>query len=84
MIFQNDYAIVLSITTYEGYKILFFVSFLPFGKSEALYKLGETSFLTELTDSTTSFPDEWYLLMKISGLQSTGFYYEILRFKNIK
>lgn len=83
-VFQNDYAIVSNISAYEGKKIMFFVSFLPFGKSEALYKLSETSFLTELTDSVASFPTDWNLLMKISGLQSTGFYYEIIKFGSIE
>ncbi|MDM8161600.1 helix-turn-helix domain-containing protein [Labilibaculum sp. K2S] len=83
-VFQNDYAIVSNISAYDGKKIMFFVSFLPFGKSEALYKLSETSFLTELTDSVASFPDDWNLLMKISGLQSTGFYYEIIKFGSIE
>lgn len=83
-VFQNDYAIVSNISAYEGKKIMFFVSFLPFGKSEALYKLSETSFLTELTDSVASFPTDWNLLMKISGLQSTGFYYEVLKFGSIE
>jgi len=83
-VFQNDYAIVSNISAYKGKKIMFFVSFLPFGKSEALYKLSETSFLTELTDSVASFPADWNLLMKISGLQSTGFYYEIIKFGSIE
>jgi hypothetical protein len=80
-VFQNDYAIVSNLESYEGKRILFFVSFFPFGKSEALYKFSETSFLEELTDSSSTFPTEWNLLMKISGLQSTGFYYEILKFE---
>ena len=83
-VFQNDYAVVSNISAYEGKKILFFVSFLPFGKSEALYKLSETSFLNELTDSVSKFPSDWNLLMKVSGLQSTGFYYEILKFSDPK
>jgi hypothetical protein len=83
-VFQIDYAVVSNISVYEGKKILFFVSFLPFGKSEALYKLSETSFLNELTDNVSSFPTDWNLLMKISGLQSTGFYYEILKYGRIE
>jgi hypothetical protein len=80
-VFQIDYAAVSNITSYDRKKILFFVSFLPFGKSEALYKLQEPSFLTELADSISDFPSEWRLLMKISGLQSSGFYYEVLTFE---
>ncbi len=82
-IFENDYALVSSVEAYEGKKILFFTSFLPFGKKEALYKLSEMSFLTEVTDQLSSFPGEWNLLMKISGLKSTGFYYEIIRFDQV-
>lgn len=83
-VFQNDYAVVSNIASYEGRKILFLLSFLPFGKSEALYKLSEPSFLKEITDSVSIFPDNWNLLMKVSGLQSTGFYYEILKFSDLK
>jgi DNA-binding winged helix-turn-helix (wHTH) protein len=79
-IFQNDYAIIASITSYSGKRILFLTSFLPFGKSEALFKLQDVKFISELTDSISNFPPEWNLLMKISGLQSSGFYYEILNF----
>ncbi|GEM_PF-2460383 len=83
-IFENDYTVVSSIEAYEGKKILFFTSFLPFGKKEALYKLGEMSFLSEITDSLSAFSNEWNLLMKISGLKSTGFYYEIIRFDHVE
>lgn len=81
-VFQNDYATAASITSYPGKKILFLVSFLPFGKSEALHKLQESSFLIELTDSLPDFPSEWSLLMKISGLKSSGFYYEVVKFSH--
>lgn len=79
-VFQNDYAVVSNISGYEGKKMLFFLSFLPFGKSEALYKLNEESFIDELTKMISPLPDDWNLLLKVSGLQSTGFYYEIMRF----
>lgn len=79
-VFQNDYASVVSVTSYPGKRALFLTSFLPFGKSEALYKLQDANFLTEFSDSAIYLPDEWSLLMKISGLQSSGFYYEVLNF----
>lgn len=79
-VFQNDYASVVSVTSYPGKRALFLTSFLPFGKSEALYKLQDANFLTELSDSAIQLPNEWSLLMKISGLQSSGFYYEVLNF----
>jgi hypothetical protein len=79
-VFQNDYAAVASISSYPGKRILFIVSFLPFGKSEVLYKLQEPSFLSELNENLSSFPSDWRLLMKISGLQSSGFYYEVIKF----
>jgi len=79
-IFQNDYATIASVISYPGKRILFLNSFLPFGKSEALYKLQESAFISELTDTISNFPEEWCLLMKISGLQSSGFYYEVLNF----
>lgn len=79
-VFQNDYATIASVISYPGKRILFLNSFLPFGKSEALYKLQEPTFISELTDTISNFPQEWSMLMKISGLQSSGFYYEILNF----
>jgi hypothetical protein len=82
-VFQNDYAVVANICGYEKKKILFLLSFLPFGKSEALYKLTDDSFIYELMDNNSQIPENWHLLMKVSGLQSTGFYYEVLRFSEI-
>ncbi|MCF6332057.1 MAG: hypothetical protein L3J11_02135 [Draconibacterium sp.] len=82
-VFQNDYAVVANINSYKGKQVLFFVSFLPFGKSEALYQLTEKSFLNELANITSPIPANWSLLMKVSGLQATGFYYEILRFTKV-
>ena len=79
-VFQNDYAMVSTISGYENKRIMFFLSFLPFGKLEALYKLAEPTFLDEISLITTPLPENWNLLMKVSGLQSSGFYYEVIRF----
>ncbi|WP_321288023.1 hypothetical protein [uncultured Sunxiuqinia sp.] len=79
-VFQNDYATIASVISYPGKRILFLNSFLPFGKSEALFKLQEPAFVSELNDTISNFPQEWSMLIKISGLQSSGFYYEILNF----
>lgn len=79
-VFQNDYAIVASVSSYSGKRILFLTSFFPFGKSEALYKIQEPAFISELSDSISSFPSDWELVLKISGLQSSGFYYEVVNF----
>lgn len=77
-LFQIDYATVSNVYSYENRQILFILSFLPFGKSEALYKLQDESFLAEHSQSGINTNAEWRMLMKISGLQSSGFYYEIL------
>lgn len=79
-VFQNDYAMVSSISGYQNKRILFFLSFLPFGKSEALYKMTDPLFLDEIPPLSLPLPENWNLLMKVSGLQSSGFYYEIIRF----
>lgn len=81
-VFQNDYAIVASVKSYSDKRILFLTSFLPFGKSEALFKLQENNLMLEISDSLSVLPSEWSLLMKVSGLQSSGFDYEVINFKN--
>lgn len=78
-VFQNDYATAANVISYPGKQILFLSSFLPFGKSEALFRLQDQEFLSQLSN-TGDFQTEWRLLLKISGLQSSGFYYEVLDF----
>lgn len=81
--FQNDYAIVAKIKGYEGNTIMLFLSFSPFGKTEAVNKLTDVAFLNELKEISDDQPDYWDLLLKVSGLGTSGFYYEILRFGSL-
>ena len=82
--FQNDYAVVSKIRGYEGNIILLFLSFSPFGKTEAVNKLTDPSFPEELKKISAGEPDYWDMLLKVSGLGTSGFYYEILRFESIR
>jgi len=82
--FQNDYAIVAKISGHQSNQMMFFLSFSPFGKTEAIYRLTDPKFITEIEKITDQQPIHWDLLLKISGLRTTGFYYEILRFEEIK
>jgi len=79
--FQNDYSIIAKINGYKDNKIMLFLSFSPFGKTEAIYKLTDPSFIDELNKISIERPVYWDMLFKVSGLGTSGFYYEILRFK---
>lgn len=46
--FQNDYSIIGKLTGYHGNTVLFFLSFSPFGKTDAIYRLTDPSFVEEL------------------------------------
>ncbi len=78
-VFQNDYATAANVVSYPGKQILFLSSFLPFGKSEALYRLQDPDFLMQ-PGKNNVLPTEWRMLLKISGLQSSGFYYEVVNY----
>lgn len=82
--FQNDYAIVSKLRGYEGNTIMLFLSFSPFGKTEAVNKLTDHSFIKELNEVSDSRPAYWDMLLKVSGLGTSGFYYEILRFEALR
>jgi hypothetical protein len=82
--FQNDYAIVSKIKGYEGNTLLLFISFSPFGKTEAVNKLTDPSFIDELNKISAERPDYWDMLLKVSGLGTSGFYYEIVRFESLR
>lgn len=82
--FQNDYSIVAKIQGSQHSLMMFFLSFSPFGKTEAIYKLTDPEFISELDKITTVRPASWDLLLKVSGLKTSGFYYEILRFEELK
>lgn len=82
--FQNDYSIVASILGYSSNRMMFFLSFTPFGKTEAIYKLIDPDFVTELERFTDKQPEHWDLLLKVSGLRTSGFYYEILKFDELQ
>jgi len=82
-VFQNDYALVSKFRSYENKYMLLFLSFSPFGKSEALYKLTEESFPKELKSMQDPLPTYWDMLIKVSGIESSGFYYEIVHFDAI-
>jgi hypothetical protein len=60
---------------------MLFLSFSPFGKTEAIYKLTDPTFIDELNKISIERPVYWDMLFKVSGLGTSGFYYEILRFK---
>lgn len=81
--FQNDYALVTKFRSYEDNLMMMFLSFSPFGKSEALYKLTEESFPEELKTIQQPLPAYWDLLIKVSGIESSGFYYDIVHFDAI-
>ena len=82
--FQNDYSIIGKISGQQGNKIMFFLSYSPFGKTEAIYRLTDPSFRDELQEINPEQPDSWDMLLKVSGLGTSGFYYEILRFETLE
>ncbi|HUX59520.1 MAG TPA: hypothetical protein VMV77_21280 [Bacteroidales bacterium] len=82
--FQNDYSIIGKLTGSHGNKVLFFLSFSPLGKTEAIYRLTDPSFVEELENINSDKPASWDILLKVSGLKTIGFYYEILRFESLE
>ena len=64
--------------------MLFFLSFAPFGKSEAIYQLTTGNvFFEELNIRLDPLPEHWDILIKVSGIESSGFYYDIVHFDAI-
>jgi hypothetical protein len=78
--FQNDYVLISKIPG-SGEKVLMFIlSFASFGKSDAMYKLAEPDFPQELNELMDPLPEYWELLIRVSGIERSGFYYEISHF----
>ncbi|MFC2123676.1 hypothetical protein ACFLU5_02595 [Bacteroidota bacterium] len=82
--FQNDYVLISKIPG-NGEKVLMFIlSFASFGKSDAMYKLTEPDFPQELSEIIDPLPEYWELLIRVSGIERSAFYYEISHFDDWK
>ena len=78
--FQNDYVLISKIPGSGDMVLMFILSFASFGKSDAMYKLTEPDFPQELNELIDPLPEYWELLIRVSGIERSGFYYEISHF----
>lgn len=81
--FQNDYVLISKQRGSEDRVLLFILSFTSFGKSDAMYKLTDPEFADELKVYYDPLPDFWELLIRVSGIEKSGFYYEISHFNKL-